>query len=121
MGILEASHLFEEQGFELVALVLESRVAGQVYLYVADIAVGAPRDDDGGLNRGAMWVLFLDAAGSVTGHQKISDTTGGFLGALDDGDEFGMSATSVGDLDGDTVTLSDLRGKPVLIEFGSIT
>ena len=24
-------------------------------------------------------------------------------------------------LDGDTVTLSDLRGKPVLIEFGSIT
>jgi cytochrome oxidase Cu insertion factor (SCO1/SenC/PrrC family) len=24
-------------------------------------------------------------------------------------------------LDGETVTLSDLRGKPVLIEFGSIT
>ena len=24
-------------------------------------------------------------------------------------------------LDGDSVTLSDLRGKPVLIEFGSIT
>lgn len=71
---------------------------------VPDIAVGAPRDDDGGLNRGAVWVLFLDSAGLAIGQQKISDTSGGFLGAIDDGDEFGMSLSSVGDLDGDGVT-----------------
>jgi hypothetical protein len=71
---------------------------------VPDIGVGAPFDDDGGLDRGAMWVLFLDAAGLVTAHQKISDTSGGFTGTLANGDEFGMSATSIGDLDGDTVT-----------------
>ncbi|MEE9295662.1 MAG: integrin alpha [Phycisphaerae bacterium] len=27
---------------------------------VGDLAVGTPRDDDGGFNRGAVWVLFLD-------------------------------------------------------------
>ena len=27
---------------------------------VDDLAVGAPRDDDGGFNRGAVWILFLD-------------------------------------------------------------
>ncbi len=27
---------------------------------VSDLAVGAFADDDGGLNRGAVWVLFLD-------------------------------------------------------------
>ncbi len=70
---------------------------------VPDIAVGAPFDDDGGINRGAIWVQFLDTAGMVVSHQKISDTSGGFLGSLDDNDEFGMSATSLGDLDGDTV------------------
>jgi hypothetical protein len=34
-------------------------------------------------------------------HTKISDTSGGFNGTLDDGDVFGASATTVGDLDGD--------------------
>ncbi len=74
---------------------------------VVDLLVGEPRDDDGGyhsdVNRGAVWVLFLNRNGTVKSHQKISDTQGGFTGILDDSDEFGYSATSLGDLDGDGV------------------
>ena len=70
---------------------------------VGDLAVGAPGDDDGGQWRGAVWVLFLNPDGTVKSHQKISDTEGGFTGILDDGDLFGSSAASLGDLDGDGV------------------
>ena len=59
-------------------------------------------DDDGGTNRGAVWVLFLhvDTTGpdpevTVKWHQKISDTEGEFPGTLDDQDEFGCSAIRV--------------------------
>jgi hypothetical protein len=68
-----------------------------------DIAVGAECDDDGGGDRGAVWVLFLDTDGTVKSHQKISDTEGGFTGSLDNGDEFGLSIAAPGDLDGDGV------------------
>ena len=51
---------------------------------VGDLAVGAHQDDDGGLGRGAVWILFLNSDGTVKSHQKISDTEGGFAGGLDD-------------------------------------
>jgi hypothetical protein len=81
---------------------------------IVDLAVGAFLDDDGGTppnaNRGAVWVLFLDVDTTgpdpevtVKWHQKISDIEGEFTGALDDGDEFGCSATSIGDLDSDGI------------------
>ena len=70
---------------------------------VQDLAVGASSDDDGGNARGAVWVLFLDADGTVKSHQKISSTEGGFTGVLDDNDFFGRSAAGLGDLDGDGV------------------
>ncbi len=66
-----------------------------------DLAVGAPDDDDGGLNRGAVWILFLDTDGTAKGQSKVSDSFGGFLGALDNVDRFGVSLANVGDLDGD--------------------
>ena len=67
-----------------------------------ELAVGAPRDDDGqGTNSGAVWVLFLDANGLVLGEAKISDAVGGFGGILDEGDRFGESLAGLGDLDGD--------------------
>ena len=71
---------------------------------VGDLAVGALLDDDGGKNRGAVWVLFLNTDGTVKSHQKISDTQGGFKGILDDTDYFGWSAAALGDLDGDGVS-----------------
>ena len=71
---------------------------------VGDIVVGAPWDDDGGTDRGAVWVLFLNPDGTVNSHQKISDTEGAFTGMLDNSDRFGWSVSSLGDLDGDGVT-----------------
>ncbi len=56
---------------------------------INDIAVGALFDDDGGTDRGAVYVLFLNANGTVKGEQKISFATGGFTGPLDDNDYFG--------------------------------
>lgn len=74
---------------------------------VVDIAVGACRDDDGGTNRGAVYVLFLNADGTVKSHQKISETEGGLAGAgsgsLVDFDQFGESLASLGDFDGDGI------------------
>jgi hypothetical protein len=71
---------------------------------VADIAVGAYGDDDGGSTRGAVWILFLDPNGTVKFHQKISDTDGNFAGTLDNYDGLGDSVASLGDLDGDGIT-----------------
>ena len=71
---------------------------------VGDLAVGVTGDDDGGLDRGAVWILFLNPNGTVKAHQKISTTQGGFLGTLDEGDAFGSGVTALGDLDGDGVS-----------------
>lgn len=68
-----------------------------------DIAVGAPLDDDGGTDRGAMWLVYLTSSGVVSTQKKISSTTGGFTGQLDNNDSFGISVTSLGDIDGDQV------------------
>jgi len=67
---------------------------------VIDLIVGAAQDDDGGNNRGAAWILFLNTDGTVKSHQKISDTEGGFTGTLEDIDSFGSGGTDIGDLDG---------------------
>ena len=47
---------------------------------VVDIAVAAIGDDDGGMDRGAIWIIFLNRDGTAKGQQKISDTQGGFTG-----------------------------------------
>ena len=70
---------------------------------VIDLAVGAIGDDDGSLDSGAVWILFLNADGTVGSHQKISPTDGGFTGTLDEKDSFGGRVASLGDLDGDGV------------------
>ncbi len=71
---------------------------------VLDLAVGAPRDDGGGDNRGAVWILFLESLGAVRLSQKISDRAGEFIGNLNDDDEFGGAVANIGDLDIDGVT-----------------
>jgi len=67
---------------------------------VTELAVGAAFDDDGGSDRGAVWILFLNTSGEVKSQAKISSTEGGFTGVLDDGDNFGTSLAPLGDLDG---------------------
>ena len=61
-------------------------------------------DDDGGLNWGAVYVLFLNADGTVKSHQKISAAEGNFNEVLANYAGFGTSVSSLGDLDGDGVT-----------------
>ncbi|MEL6984380.1 MAG: integrin alpha, partial [Actinomycetota bacterium] len=70
---------------------------------IKDLAVGATGDDDGGSNRGAVYVLFMNADGTVRAEQKISDTIGGLTATLDDDDRFGRSIAGLGDLDGDGI------------------
>ena len=70
---------------------------------VTDLAVGAPLDDDGGTDRGAVWILFMNDDGTVDIEQKISDTDGNFPGVLDDSDRFGSAVAELGDLNGDSI------------------
>lgn len=48
--------------------------------------------------------LNAQVAGSVNGFQKISSTTGGFTGNLNNSNWFGYSAAAIGDIDNDGVT-----------------
>ena len=71
-GVLDASYIM---GFETVSNRFGTSLAAPGDLNgdgVPDLVVGGPYDDDGGDLRGAVWVLFLQANGTVSSHQKIS-------------------------------------------------
>jgi len=68
---------------------------------VVDLAVGASGDDDGGTDRGAVWILFMQRDGTVKRAQKISQLSGQFDALLADGDHFGSALADVGDLNND--------------------
>ncbi len=71
---------------------------------VTDVVVGAVLDDDGGVNQGSIWILFLNPDGSVKAKREIDELEGGFTVQMDDIDQFGTSVANMGDLDGDGVT-----------------
>ena len=71
---------------------------------IDELAVGAPSSDDGGLDRGAVWILFMRSSGKVHSTSKISNTNGNFDGVLTDGNQFGSALANIGDLDDDGVT-----------------
>jgi|GEM_PF-801243 len=71
---------------------------------ITDIAVGSPTyDNDGGLYRGCVWILFLNSNGTVKSQQKINDYQGGFTGILDNEDRFGISVENIGDINADGI------------------
>ncbi|MEM9016448.1 MAG: integrin alpha [Verrucomicrobiota bacterium] len=77
---------------------------------VHDLAVGASWDDsangvdNAGTNQGAVYILFLNADGTVKSRTKIADGFGGIPnGTLSADDSFGISCAPLGDLDGDDV------------------
>ena len=70
---------------------------------VRDLAVGAPGDDEGGDNRGAVWILFMDSSGQVDVQRKIADSQGGFPARLNNNDRFGSAVAGIGDLNSDGV------------------
>jgi hypothetical protein len=61
---------------------------------VVDIAVGNHRDGDGGNQKGAVYVLFLNTNGTVKKFQKISQTSGGFTDTIYFDGWFGSSVCS---------------------------
>ena len=94
-GILSAGDKFGES----VATVGDLNGDG-----IVDLAVGAPNAENNHLNEGAVFVLFLNADGTVMSEQKISDGLGGMQAStLDQFDDFGSSLGAAGDLDGDGV------------------
>ena len=69
---------------------------------VPDLAVGAPLDHEVATRKGAVYILFMNADGSVKALQKISDNEGTSESLeLQDFSGFGSSLASLGDLDGD--------------------
>lgn len=70
---------------------------------VMDLAFGAFRDDDGGADRGAVYIMFMGADGECDSTQKISDTQGGFTATMYNDNKFGAGIEPLGDLDGDGV------------------
>jgi PKD repeat protein len=69
---------------------------------VPDLAIGANRDDDGGGNRGAIWLCFLNRDGTVKAWRKLSHGNG-LSFSLRDGDEFGRGIARLEDMDSDGV------------------
>ncbi|MDA0589779.1 MAG: FG-GAP-like repeat-containing protein [Planctomycetota bacterium] len=69
---------------------------------IADLAVGAFQDDSGGTDRGAVYLLTLNANGTASSSTKIGSGTGGGP-TLSDRDQFGTSIAALGDLNGDGV------------------
>ena len=62
---------------------------------MGDLVVGAPGCDDGGQDRGAVWVLFLAPGGAIAGSQKISASTVAVPGLDVDG-AFGSALAKLG-------------------------
>lgn len=69
---------------------------------IGDLVVGAPFDGTGGQSRGAIYVMFLNSDGSAKLTTRIASGLNGGP-TLADNDFFGVSLTSLGDLDGDGV------------------
>ena len=68
---------------------------------IVDLGVSTFSDDDGGLGRGAFWILHMRRDGTVRSHHKFSQLYGGFRGTLSDADRFGLGIARLEDLDGD--------------------
>lgn len=68
-----------------------------------DLAVGAPGFDLGGLETGAVYLLFMRPDGTVREALRLAAATVGLAGELAPGDRFGTALASVGDLDGNGV------------------
>ena len=67
---------------------MKAEVKRREDMAVEDVAATELEDSDGGSEKGAAWILFLNADGTVQSEQKISETAGGFGGEFfEDGAE----------------------------------
>jgi hypothetical protein len=61
---------------------------------VPDLVAGVPGDDDGGANRGAIWLLYLNKDGTLSQSKKVSSLTGLPVPVYDN-DYFGSGVASL--------------------------
>jgi hypothetical protein len=69
---------------------------------IPDLAIGAPYDDTGGNNRGAVYISFMKVDGTIRELVKLANSTNG-VPALMDEDAFGSSLAEIGDLNRDGI------------------
>lgn len=70
---------------------------------VLDLVIGARSDDDGETDAGAVYILFMNADGTVKSNQKISMTQGGFSETLVPSNFFGYGVAGIGDYNNDNI------------------
>ena len=70
---------------------------------IVDLILGARSDDDGGTDTGAVYILFMNADGTVESNQKISMLEGGFTDTLLPNSFFGYGVAGIGDYNGDSI------------------
>lgn len=68
---------------------------------IVDLVIGARSDDDGATDAGAVYILFMNADGTVASSQKISMLHGNFTDVLIAGSFFGYGVAGIGDYNGD--------------------
>lgn len=68
---------------------------------IDEFLMGAQASGEGGVNRGAFWLLFPNTMGTITNYIKISSGNSGFSATINDNDFFGEGVCGIGDLDGD--------------------
>jgi hypothetical protein len=68
-----------------------------------DLIVGARSDDDGAIDAGAVYILFMNESGTVKHSQKISALEGGLNEQLEEGDFFGYGVAGIGDYNDDDI------------------
>lgn len=70
---------------------------------IPELLAGARLYFNGTKTTGAVWTIFLNPDGTVKQSVHISEGAGGFQGALEDLDFFGVALAPLGDVDGDGV------------------
>ena len=70
---------------------------------VIDLIIGARSDDDGAIDAGAAYIVFMNSDGTVQSNQKISMLEGGFNETLLSNNFFGYGVAGIGDYDNDGI------------------
>ena len=83
-----------------------------------DLAVGAPLDDSGGSNRGAVYILFMNEDNKIDNSTKIIHGSAGI--ELIDDSNFGTSVANIGDFNGDGINelaVGTLKGEIYILRL----
>jgi hypothetical protein len=95
---------------------------------IIDLATGDPYDDVGGIDRGAVWILFMNSDGTVRNSKKLilSGNTqdrsyaGTSLAAISDIDGNGVPDLAVGIPNNGSLSTTTNHGKIVLLELSNV-